>query len=135
MKITRAQLKQIIKEEMKSVQERFTPETHVAYKKLAKIQKVFENPPTPIWTSGPGTLDMIEQIKDILTGGGNVEPSPEQELDEIFGLGKKDKEEEDPRLKKAKKRVKKAEKSGERMGKKQSGFDMRMQALGLEENK
>ena len=74
MKITKQQLKRIIKEEMERVQERLTPETAPMYRKVQEIRKILEG--------GVGSwnvAEVYEQIEEIVTGG---TPSDVEDVDD-----------------------------------------------------
>ena len=110
MKITKTQLKQIIKEELTAQEEQ------MAGGISSMAQEIYE----------PEEYASIN-FRAIINGA--IRDLGLEELDEIFGRKeKKEEDEEKPELKKAKKLQK-------RMGKKQSEFDKRMKALGLEEDK
>ena len=63
MKITKRQLRRIIKEEMENINERFTPETLAFKSALEKIEKTLENPG---WKTGVGIVEVWNEIKDIV---------------------------------------------------------------------
>ena len=131
MKITRAQLKQIIKEEILLLERGIVLRDGSTAAPVGRSHSESGMQIAYKYYDPEGEEISAEEFEKRK----QAESAPQAELDEIFGLGKKDKEGEHPRLKGSKKKLKKAEKTGKRMGKKQSGFDMRMQTLGLEEGK
>ena len=79
MKITKQQLKRIIKEEMERVLEAHppSPERDAAEAKLQKIRKILEVGSNPDLVHGAGYYDAIhiyKQIEEIVTGGTPFDP-------------------------------------------------------------